>query len=100
MPNAGGCRKFCLVQGKIRKIQIKRPDQAEFRDARQLSTGDDYVLDIEKGGRTPRYPHVSDLPGGGKEMRDYPSVKNPWGRVRAEGMDTRRLPDRTEMEVK
>ena len=99
VPNAGGCGDFCFVQGKIRKVRLKQPGQPAFSDARMLSTGDLYSLDIEKGGQTPCYPHVSDLPGGGKEMRDYPGVKNPWGSVQADGMDTRGLPDGTEMEV-
>ncbi len=100
VPRAGGCQKFCFIQGKIRKVRLKLPRQRVFRDARQLSTGDKFVLDVEKNAKSPCYPHVSPLPGGGLEMRDYPGVRNPQGRVSTDGIKTGRLPDGTQMEIK
>ncbi len=98
-PTENGCREFCFVQGKIRKTRLKFPGATDFREANMLSTGDAYELDVERGARIPCYPHVSELPGGGKEMRDYPTVKNPWGQVTVDGQASGGLPDGTEMEV-
>jgi len=93
------CRSFCFVQGVKRRVFIQRPGQPE-RQAPLLGTaGNDFKLDIRKRDRTPCYPYVSDIEGGGKVLRDNPGVSNPWGSVLIEGKDGGSYPEGTVLKI-
>lgn len=93
-PAAGGCRDFCFVQAVKRKASFKGKPSGTYEPRLAMSTrggGEVFVLDVPQGQQTPCYPHVSAIDGG-KEMRDFPGVKNPFGALGLDGNELGALP--------
>jgi hypothetical protein len=90
-----GCRNFCFVQGVKRKAWLKGSATGTYQPRVGMSTrngGTVFVLDVVDKDGTPCYPHVSEIDGGGKELRDFPGVKNPFGTLGLDGVDKGPLP--------
>ncbi|MGE5723105.1 MAG: hypothetical protein ACM3YM_11660 [Sphingomonadales bacterium] len=94
-----GCRSFCFVQGVRRRVFIRPPGGKEKAAPLLGTPGNDLKLDIRPGDRTPCYPHTSDIAGGGKVLRDFPGVSNPWAPVQIDGKSAGRLASGTQLRI-